>query len=137
MKPLTIEELKRLEVVDWVWIKDIEDEREGFYYQLDYSDKTNFGIYEYFNYGKTWQAWKNKEQAEGFYDKLQTECDDKERYTIELYNRAKDAERKLEQVRKDTAKEILERLIRTYNDIPPIVSVLKVIAREYGVEVDE
>lgn len=64
MRPLTIDELRALKAGDWVWIVDFEDERNDFYFQLDYSDKTNFGIYNYSNYGKTWLAYKNKEQAE-------------------------------------------------------------------------
>lgn len=40
-------------------------------------------------------------------------------------------------IKKQVAKEILQRLTRTYNDIPPIVNVLKVIAEEYGVEVQK
>ena len=45
--------------------------------------------------------------------------------------------REAEQVRKETAKEILQRLVRTYKDILPIVNVLEVIADEYGVEASD
>lgn len=41
------------------------------------------------------------------------------------------------EIKKQVAKEILQRLTRTYNDIPPIVNVLKVIAEEYGVDIEE
>lgn len=36
----------------------------------------------------------------------------------------------------ETAKEILSRLMRSY-PIPPIQTVLKIIAKEYGVEIEE
>lgn len=70
MKPLTIEQLKALEVGDWVWIKDQMADR-GMYAQICmnaqgiYLEGKNYGVFpNYSYYGKTWLAWKNKEQAE-------------------------------------------------------------------------
>ncbi len=88
----------------------------------------------------------------GYIEKLETECADKERYTVELYNMAKDAERKLEQVSQETAKEIFHDLyhILAINyvdeeigyqdeciDTACLYEDLKDIAKKYGVEVDE
>lgn len=104
MKPLTIEELKALEVGDWVWVVDLAY-NSGKYIQIaSIADNVIFcnnsnSIYSMNFYKKHWLAYKNKEQAEGVYDRLQTECDDKERYTIELFNRAKEAERELKEIK--------------------------------------
>lgn len=73
MKPLTIEELKALEVGDWVWIDDgiCKGYRKITLTSvhgmcLGASDSLN--TFRYRDYGKTWLAYKNKEQAEGQYD---------------------------------------------------------------------
>lgn len=69
-KPLTIEQLKALEVGDWVWI---ESETYGKTYAVIedsiqdgvlLSAVSLFGWLNYADYGKTWLAYKNKEQAE-------------------------------------------------------------------------
>lgn len=67
MKPLTIEELKALEVGDWVW----EDKSKVYEFVKDKTDEFLLilvdGILDrhyYSDYGKTWLAYKNKEQAE-------------------------------------------------------------------------
>ena len=73
-KPLTVEELRAISLGDWVWIvyADVEiyakkcelcstdknDEKEIF--NVPFTD-ANF---EYSDYGKSWIAYKNKEQAE-------------------------------------------------------------------------
>lgn len=67
MKPLTVEELKALEVGDWVW----EDKSKVYEF---IKDKTNEflltlcdGVLDrhyYSDYGTKWIAYKNKEQAE-------------------------------------------------------------------------
>lgn len=68
MKPLTIEELKALQSGDWVWIKS---NGKGRYYQKCKDFFNSFVAYadistkfHYSDYGKTWLAYKNKEQAE-------------------------------------------------------------------------
>lgn len=72
MKPLTIEELKKLEVGDWVWILPIDKALCGYYAEILRQEKEAL-IYSamcrgvqtiYSDYGKTWLAYKNKEQAE-------------------------------------------------------------------------
>lgn len=87
MKPLTIEELKKLQVGDWVWVTD-ENGHLGTYlikteppYEDD-NDKTfNFNslsfadTYPYSLYGKTWLAWKNKEQAEAKGEIVELPCE--------------------------------------------------------------
>jgi len=72
MKPLTIEELKALEVGDWVWVIDKDYEEQGNYVSiLDVAiswletDSIN-GVEAFYweDYGTKWLAYKNKEQAE-------------------------------------------------------------------------
>ena len=67
MKPLTIEQLKSLEMGDWVWIVEYNgtfcyyakiENTNGSCFSLDNTD-----LY-YSNYGTKWVAYKNKEQAE-------------------------------------------------------------------------
>lgn len=73
MKPLSIEELKALEVGDWVWVVDIESPKHGSgYWQVHGFAEThihlNQGTARWVApkalYGKGWLAYKNKEQAE-------------------------------------------------------------------------
>lgn len=113
MKPLTVEELKALKVGDWVWIsRSSNNKTSGYVTDIDFTAKmftcksvnrvaTTARIADY---GTTWLAYKNKEEAEGVYDKLQAECDDKERYTIELYNRAREAERRFAELKEKDKK---------------------------------
>ncbi len=137
-KPLTIEQLKSLEVGEWVWIENIlgtklvVDFRNGYYRKGLQDNKpdehftTSWYSYNlFFNYnlyGRTWLAYKNKEQAEGEYDS------------------------RVEQAKKQTAKAIIgelkgEMAIATYTFNPMLASELKTIylqlEKEYGVEVDE
>lgn len=80
MKPLSVEELKALEVGDWVWVVDFAEQIQ-FYARHDeeceivligesmadewaYTTADSFGAYDYSHYGDTWLAYKNKEQAE-------------------------------------------------------------------------
>lgn len=81
MKPLTIEELKDLEVGNWVWVElihcleDIDRFTEGQYVQIHYGGTNSIQCYKlksenevlllYSDYGTKWLAYKNKEQAEG------------------------------------------------------------------------
>lgn len=67
MKPLTIDELKSLEIGDWVWIVEYNgafcyyakiENTNGSCFSLDNTD-----LY-YSNYGTKWVAYKNKEQVE-------------------------------------------------------------------------
>lgn len=70
MKPLTIEELKALEVGDWVWLISVQDS-DASYGQIDEwmgdkiirSDRACITI-DTCDYGERWLAYKNKEQAE-------------------------------------------------------------------------
>lgn len=67
MKALSIEELKVLPVGDYVWVVGIEhDFSEYGQIKCNSQEKWVSGTseYLYFNYGKTWVAYKNKEQAE-------------------------------------------------------------------------
>lgn len=72
MKPLTIEEVKALEVGDWVWVEYDEYRIEGCYVricavndkQLITSHTLQANAYNFSDYGTTWVAYKNKEQAE-------------------------------------------------------------------------
>lgn len=85
MKALSIRKLKGIKAGDWVWIKGIKGDdtlinlyENGAYYQVaavssEYKD-SNFEavsmfpafrtILNYADYGKTWFAYKNREQAE-------------------------------------------------------------------------
>lgn len=76
MKPLPIEELKALEVGDWVWVEYNYNSGKG-YFRIDVSRTENAlcaykGVikssFAFDTYGKTWLAYKNKEQAEGLND---------------------------------------------------------------------
>ena len=70
MKPLTIEELKSLEVGDWVWIElqyetgfyALVERRENDY--IEFNSAKRRGFIAWYNYGTKWLAFKNKEQAE-------------------------------------------------------------------------
>lgn len=70
MKPLTIDELKSLEVGDWVWVVDKDD--KSYYAEITAHCEDVFAIATYLtisthfysDYGKMWLAFKNKEQAE-------------------------------------------------------------------------
>lgn len=68
-KPLTIDELKALDVGDWVWI-DYTAGGQRFYAKKYAKSDDVLDITEtpcelpYSDYGKTWLAYKNKEQAE-------------------------------------------------------------------------
>lgn len=70
MKPLTIEELKALEIGDWVWIEYAAAGRRFYAMKFSKSEGDVFDIVElpcvlyYSDYDKTWLAYKNKEQAE-------------------------------------------------------------------------
>lgn len=72
MEPLSIEELKNLSEGDWVWILPIDKALCGYYAEILRQEKEAL-IYAaicrgvqtiYSDYGKTWLAYKNKEQAE-------------------------------------------------------------------------
>lgn len=72
-KPLTIEQLKALEVGDWVWLDfqySLDRRRSGYYQIKANKERTKVilcGIeYDYLlcDYGTMWTAYKNKEQAE-------------------------------------------------------------------------
>lgn len=71
MRPLTIDELRALKAGDWVWI--IRYAKIGYYAEIVVTDTFEaFAVASVCNdrkhlfpeYGKTWIAYKNKEQAE-------------------------------------------------------------------------
>lgn len=74
-RPLTIDELKALQVGDWVWIID-EDFKDGRYREITIQNEAEptllyvaswsnpAKVYSYSDYGTKWLAYKNKEQAE-------------------------------------------------------------------------
>lgn len=77
MKPLTIEQLKSLEVGDWVWVVEKENAYPNNYFHGEYCRITppyidglcygwqgSGGFYKYCDYDTKWLAYKNKEQAE-------------------------------------------------------------------------
>ena len=81
MKPLTIDELKSLEVGDWVWV--ITPTNNGEYYEKGFaSDNEAFVGYSlhyqvevlYSDYGTKWLAYKNKEQAESNGEIVELPC---------------------------------------------------------------
>lgn len=77
MKPLTIEQLKALEVGDWVWCVDTKTGASS-YVQKDSKIKDYFCIVTlnlcYYNYGTKWLAYKNKEQAEAKGEIVELPC---------------------------------------------------------------
>lgn len=90
MKPLTIEELKALEVGDWVWVIDKQTNTSK-YRQLSFmwadgellgetrfeftSSRRQRGFHRHAcNYGKSWLAYKNKEQAEAKGEIVELPC---------------------------------------------------------------
>ena len=68
MNELTIDELKSLEVGDWVWVVAKEPYERGVYLQKDTNSQERFNqlswTLPYSDYGTKWVAYKNKEQAE-------------------------------------------------------------------------
>lgn len=85
MKPLTIEELKELEVGDWVWFISINKngvKQKGEYRRIEenvinriyLSGAYSSGNHWYENYGFTWLAYKNKEQAEAKGEIVELPC---------------------------------------------------------------
>lgn len=77
MKPLTIEELKALQVGDWVWlVRTMNDvvvkEYRRVYEEIDENSGSIMlqgvefiGTYPFNSYGKTWLAHRNKQEGEG------------------------------------------------------------------------
>lgn len=66
-KSLTIEELKKLEVSDWIWVVDLVKNNYSAYVQKDTKSVDNFNqlswVLSYSDYGKKWIAYKNKEEV--------------------------------------------------------------------------
>lgn len=80
MKPLTIEELRSLEVGNWVW----EDKSKVYEFIKDNTDEFVLvlcdGILDrhyYADYGTNWLAYKNKEQAEAKGEIVECKAGDK------------------------------------------------------------
>ena len=77
-KPLTLEEVKALEVEDWVWIDYLTLPKEHNEYVLKSSQSTDSRLYDildaneygeetyltYDSYGESWLAYRNRESAE-------------------------------------------------------------------------
>lgn len=113
---------------EWVWVIDKCIYGNGIYCTIDCQDddepicilssRINTQVYKFDDYGKTWTAYKNKEQAEGEYDSLAVELEG----TIEEINEALKTngitidgdgnvtDSRVEQAKKQTAKEILQEL---------------------------
>ena len=78
MKPLTIEELKALEVGDWVWM--IQPECQGRYITKTYGNDSEFPVCDYTckflytDYGTKWLAYKNKEMADSKGEIVELPC---------------------------------------------------------------
>ncbi len=74
MKPLSIEEIKKLNCGEWLWIVDDRHKlgdywcktcsNDGKPHWWSADDNQFHKEYPYSDYGKTWVAYKNKEQAE-------------------------------------------------------------------------
>lgn len=168
-KPLTIEQLKALPMGEWVWL-DFQyslDRRHNGYYQIKANaERTEVilcGIehdYLLCDYGTTWLAYKNKEQAVGEYDSLAVENEVLKRdkanleRTIEEINEALKAngitidsdgnvnDSRVEQAKRQTAKAILQDLYNQANNqwqaIEWTTEDIKQYAKDkHGVEVEE
>lgn len=91
MKPLTIEELKSLEVGDWVWIElqyetgfyALVERRENDY--IEFNSAKRRGFIAWYNYGTKWLAFKNKEQAEAKGEIVELPCLRKTKSTLPKY----------------------------------------------------
>ena len=93
-KPLTIEELKALPAGEWVWLyrPNATPAKQFTYAQIMHIREIDIGLcsrtfwtdFSWYNYGKTWLAYKNKEIAEGKDDEIRKEVA-KEIFQ-ELYN---------------------------------------------------
>lgn len=124
-KPLTIEQLKSLEVGDWVWVVVKENAYPNSAQETGYcmigQSKDGIGCgymckVLYTDYGKTWLAYKNKEQAEGEYDS------------------------RVEQAKKQVAKEILDSIycvVNRFLDDDTLEYIFDSQYKKYGVEIDE
>lgn len=95
MKPLTIEQLKSLEVDDWVWIID-KAINLSHYRKKIHHDTTHclfercvndmaLNIFRWEDYGKSWLAYKNKEQAESKATLVELPCKLGENFVIKDY----------------------------------------------------
>lgn len=78
MKPLTIEQLKALEVGDWVWYVDLRD-KNAFYLKKNGMIPSSLCVFlgrntYYSDYGTKWLAYKNKEQAEAEGELVELKC---------------------------------------------------------------
>lgn len=98
MKPLTIEELKSLEVGDWVWLEwETQDPiywkyaKQKAYFKIIEPENSgsirfnNFVPMNYSDYGKTWTAFKNKEMAEAKGEIVELPCERKTKSTLLPY----------------------------------------------------
>ncbi|MDE7089160.1 MAG: hypothetical protein K2O54_03490 [Prevotella sp.] len=94
---MTIEELKALPVGEWVWLKH-KDYKDSYLRKASNNDNQfEFSWFSYSDYGETWIAYKNKEEAECKGELFEFPCMRKvgeeyliysfypEDFTIELY----------------------------------------------------
>lgn len=81
MNELTIGQLKALPVGNWVWVVDNSDNDETGYYiitptfredLLELATRGHGTAYKYLDYGKTWKAYRNKQEAEAKGDLYKT-----------------------------------------------------------------
>lgn len=126
MKPLTIKELKSLPVGDWVWVIIQQPNLEpmkGYWQKTKYTDSSVFldgryvkELFNYSDYGTKWVAYKNKEQAEGAIVLTKEEQEgsktisDEDTLKFFMEHNTDIRKRTQEQVRKETAKEILSKI---------------------------
>ena len=75
---LTIEELKALPKGEWIWCVDITNLNYGSYIQKDTESNTMFNqlswVLSYSDYGKSWLAYKNKEQVDSDFRDISLKC---------------------------------------------------------------
>ena len=94
MNQLTIEQLKSLEVGDWVWLKSDYYNSEGYYRRIEPAFSTDeevlarfegideIALIRFEDYGTKWVAYKNKEQAEGKCVELPCKMHDKAWFVV-------------------------------------------------------
>lgn len=79
MKPLTIEQVRNFEADAWVWIVSGDN---GCYAQIQYRDANGLNVqrgkFSYWmnnsDYGKTWLAYRNKQEAEAKGEIVELPC---------------------------------------------------------------
>lgn len=168
---LTIEQLKALPIGEWVWVNDtveqiysyMQNRQETIYNgkretEICLETPSHYKRYSYSDYGKTWIAYKNKEEAEGEYDSQAVELEavkqDKANLertieeinetlkdngiTIDSYGNVNDS--RVDKAKKLVAKEILDSIycvVNRFLDDDTLEYIFDSQYKKYGVEVDE